>query len=221
LLNAPTTNSQFCIRSEADFAIATGGGTRRLIIDSGGDVKIPNQVMIRRTTDFDSTSIYCLQVGDASLNNHTPIVCTVASTSSRNQIVFSNNSSNIVGRITTQGSSTSYNTTSDYRLKENVTPITDALSRVNQLKPSRFNFIIEANKTVDGFLAHEVSEIIPEAISGEKDALNEDGTPNYQGIDQSKIVPLLTAAIQEQQTIIESQKSLIDGLTTRIETLEG
>ena len=120
----------------------------------------------------------------------------------------------IVGSISVSTTSTAYNTSSDYRLKENVTPITDALSRLNQLKPSRFNFISESDKTVDGFIAHEVESIIPEAISGEKDAVSEDGTPDYQGIDQSKIVPLLTAAIQEQQTIIEDLKS-------RIETLEG
>ena len=119
----------------------------------------------------------------------------------------------VIGSITQSGTTgVSYNTSSDYRLKENVTPITNALSRVSQLKPSRFNFISEADKTVDGFLAHEVQEIIPEAISGEKDALNEDGTPNYQGIDQSKIVPLLVAAIQEQQTIIEDLKARIEKL---------
>jgi hypothetical protein len=119
----------------------------------------------------------------------------------------------VIGSITQSGTTgVSYNTSSDYRLKENITPITNALSRVSQLKPSRFNFISEADKTVDGFLAHEVQEIIPEAISGEKDALNEDGTPNYQGIDQSKIVPLLVAAIQEQQTIIEELKARIEKL---------
>ena len=134
-------------------------------------------------------------------------------TDSRDFVRFLNGNG-IVGSISTNGSATVYATSSDYRLKENVTPITDALSRVNQLKPSQFNFIADTDKTVDGFIAHEVQEIIPEAISGEKDALNEDGTPKYQGIDQSKIVPLLTAAIQEQQTIIEDLKS-------RIETLEG
>jgi len=127
---------------------------------------------------------------------------------------FRHNGATTPGSIVINHNSTTYNTSSDYRIKENVTPITDALSRLNQLKPSRFNFIGYADNTVDGFIAHEVQDIIPEAICGEKDAVNEDGTPNYQGIDQSKIVPLLTAAIQEQQTIIEDLKA-------RIETLEG
>ena len=114
------------------------------------------------------------------------------------------------GSINWTTSGTSYGSISDYRLKENVTPITDAISRVNQLKPSRFNFITNSDRTVDGFIAHEVQDIIPEAISGEKDAVREDGTPDYQGIDQSKIVPLLTAAIQEQQAQIELLKQEVE-----------
>ena len=131
-----------------------------------------------------------------------------------------------VGSILTNGSATSYSTSSDYRLKENVVEMTGALDRVDALKPSRFNFIADPNKTVDGFLAHEVAEVVPEAISGEKDAveeyeatpavLDEDGNvieeavmgtrPVYQGIDQSKLVPLLVGAIQELRAEIEALK---------------
>ena len=143
-----------------------------------------------------------------------------------------------VGSIVTNTSSTAYNTSSDYRLKENVDYDFNALDRVAQLKPARFNFISDADITLDGFLAHEVQDIVPEAITGEKDevkeeeyeitpaVLDDDGNvvteaemgirevPDYQGIDQSKLVPLLTKAIQEQQTIIDDLKS-------RVEILEG
>ena len=112
-----------------------------------------------------------------------------------------------VGSISVTASATAYNTSSDYRLKENLAPITGAVDRVNALQPRRFNFISDPDTTVDGFLAHEVSDIVPEAITGEKDAVDADGNPEYQGIDQSKLVPLLTAAIQE--------------LTARIEALEA
>jgi hypothetical protein len=115
-----------------------------------------------------------------------------------------------VGYIATNGSSTQYVTSSDYRLKENVVEMTDALDRVSQLKPSRFNFIADADKTVDGFLAHEVQEIVPEAITGEKDAVDEEGNPEYQGIDQSKLVPLLVGAIQELKAEIELLKTQIN-----------
>ena len=133
---------------------------------------------------------------------------------SRRAITFYNDNGT-VGSINTSGSSTSYNTSSDYRLKENVVNLDNALDRVAQLQPKRFNFIAdETNTLVDGFLAHEVQDIVPEAIHGEKDAVDGEGNPEYQGIDQSKLVPLLTKAIQEQQTIIDDLKS-------RIETLEG
>ena len=113
-----------------------------------------------------------------------------------------------VGSITMTNSATAYNTTSDYRSKENVVEMTGSVDRVKQLKPSRFNFISEPDsKIVDGFLAHEVSSVVPEAIHGEKDAVDDQGNPIYQGIDQSKIVPLLVGAIKE--------------LTARIEALEA
>ena len=102
----------------------------------------------------------------------------------------------------------SYNTSSDYRLKENVVEMTGAVERVKQLKPNRFNFISDpSDRIVDGFLAHEVSVVVPEAITGDKDAVDADGKPIYQGIDQSKLVPLLVGAIKE--------------LTARIEALEA
>jgi len=107
-----------------------------------------------------------------------------------------------VGDISVTASSTSYNTSSDYRLKENVSYDFDATTRLKQLKPARFNFITDADTTVDGFLAHEVSDIVPEAISGEKDAVDENGNPKYQGIDQSKLVPLLVKTIQELEARI-------------------
>jgi len=151
-------------------------------------------------------------------------------TANANQIVFYNPNGSI-GAIQTNGSATAYNTSSDYRLKENVVPMQDALQRITQLKPSRFNFIADDSVVVDGFIAHEVQEVVPEAISGEKDAmrdeeyevipavLDDDGNeitpavmdtrsvPEYQGIDQSKLVPLLVGAIQE--------------LTARIAALEN
>jgi hypothetical protein len=132
------------------------------------------------------------------------------------------------GRIAVDGSSTSYVTSSDYRLKENVNYNFDATSRLKQLKPARFNFIGIADNTVDGFLAHEVSSIVPEAISGEKDAMfaevlyvDGDEIPdgkkvgdvrtapqiNPQGIDQSKLVPLLVKTIQELEARITALES--------------
>jgi hypothetical protein len=113
------------------------------------------------------------------------------------------NGNGLNGSITTNGTSTAYNTTSDYRLKENLAPLTGAVDRLQQIPVHRFNFIADPDKTVDGFLAHEAQEIVPECVTGEKDAVDDDGNPVYQGIDQSKLVPLLTAALQEAIAKIE------------------
>lgn len=127
-------------------------------------------------------------------------------TGSSNTVRFYRNvdsSGTLVGSITTDGSSTSYNTSSDYRLKENVSPIIDGVSRLMKLKPSRFNFINMPKTEVDGFLAHEVQSVIPEAVTGQKDKVDEEGKPEYQSIDQSKIVPLLVASVQELTKKVE------------------
>jgi hypothetical protein len=142
------------------------------------------------------------------------------------------NDNGLVGSIQTSGTSTSYVTSSDYRLKENLTDITDATTRLKQLNPVRFNFITDPDTTVDGFLAHEVQDVVPEAISGTKDAmrdeeyevtpavLDEDGNvvtpavmgtrsvPDYQGIDQSKLVPLLVKTIQELEARITALETV-------------
>ena len=113
------------------------------------------------------------------------------------------NPNSFVGAISTNGSSTSYATSSDHRLKENVDYTWDATTRLKQLKPARFNFKADDTNTfVDGFIAHEVSSIVPEAVTGEKDAVDDDGNAVYQGIDQSKLVPLLVKTIQELEARI-------------------
>ena len=116
-------------------------------------------------------------------------------------VLFRNDDAN-VGGISVSGSTVAYNTSSDYRLKENVDYTWDATTRLKQLKPARFNFIAdETNTLVDGFIAHEVSSVVPEAITGEKDG------DRMQGIDQSKLVPLLVKTIQELEARITALES--------------
>ena len=117
-----------------------------------------------------------------------------------------------VGNITISGTATAFNTSSDYRLKENVVTSWDATTRLKQLKPSRFNFIADADTTVDGFLAHEVSSVVPEAISGTKDEVDADGNPVHQSIDQSKLVPLLVKTLQEALAEIDTLKTKVQAL---------
>ena len=113
------------------------------------------------------------------------------------------------GRIRVLANSVEYQTSSDYRLKENVTYDWDAIPRLKELKPVRFNWIKDSTNTViDGFIAHETQEVVPESVGGIKDEVYPEGhekagEPKYQGIDQSKLVPLLAKAMIEQQEIIE------------------
>jgi hypothetical protein len=137
-----------------------------------------------------------------------------ASTGS-NFMVFNNNAGSIAGFIQHNGTTTvNYSTSSDYRLKENIAPMTGALAKVAQLKPVTYTWKNTDGEQGEGFIAHELAEVCPLAVSGEKDAMNENGLIKAQGIDSSKLVAILTAAIQEQQTLIEN-------LTTRLNALEG
>ena len=117
-----------------------------------------------------------------------------------------------VGNIICNSVSTAYATSSDYRLKENVVPLTGAIDRVNQLQVHRFNFIADSATTVDGFIAHEAQEVVPECVTGQKDEIDAEGNPIYQGIDQSKLVPLLTAALQEAIGRIETLEAEVAAL---------
>lgn len=128
-----------------------------------------------------------------------------------NGIEFYHAGSNI-GGIDYTNTSVAYNTSSDYRLKENIITITDGIERLKQLNPIRFNFIADTNTTVDGFIAHEAQAVVPEAVTGVKDEVDEEGNPEYQGIDQSKLVPLLTAALQEAVAKIEALEARVAAL---------
>ena len=127
--------------------------------------------------------------------------------------VFYRNSTN-VGNISVTTTATTYNSGSDYRLKENIEPMVGALDKVAQLNPVTFNWKADGSEG-HGFIAHELQAVVPECVTGEKDAVNEDGTPKYQGIDPSKMVGILTAAIQEQQAIITDLKARIEVLENK------
>ena len=118
----------------------------------------------------------------------------------------------LCGSINGSGTSTSFNTSSDYRLKENEVDISDGITRLKLLKPYRFNWKAEPSKTVDGFFAHEVTPAVPEAITGEKDAPVDAIGEGYQKIDYGKLVPLLTAALKEAITKIETLETKVAAL---------
>jgi len=183
--------------------------TERMRIDSSGDVGIGTTNPVAKLHIIGSH----LQVNTETDSGSTVHHYSNTLSNGAYRVRFDSNST-VVGSIAVGTSSTAYNTTSDYRLKENIVTDWDATDRLKQLKPSRFNFKVDKDKTVDGFIAHEVSGIVPEATTGEKDAVDKYGNIEPQCIDQSKLVPLLTKSLQEAI-------ARIDALEAEVKTLKG
>jgi hypothetical protein len=207
------------IRAACDGSVSTGDLPTRLVFSTcpDGSATPVERVRIRNTgalcvgttdAEVSSTNIFTRSTG----TRYGFLDQTSAATGY--PAGFFNSSGSLVGYISTGASSTTYSTTSDYRLKENVVPLAGAIERLSQLQVHRFNFIADPDTTVDGFIAHEAQAVVPECVTGEKDAVNEDGSIKPQGIDQSKLVPLLTAALQEAIGRIET-------LEAKVAALEG
>jgi len=196
---AASTNLQIGTASGA--LLFSPSTAERMRITSTGDV------LINKTSTTSNGKLEMSFSGNGYISVNTDTGGTA-----RNDIYFIRNGSN-VGAIQTTSVATSYTSVSDYRLKENITPMTGALAKVFQLKPVTYKWKSDGSDG-QGFIAHELQEVVPDCVSGEKDAVNADGKPAYQGIDVSFLVATLTAAIQEQQALITS-------LTNRIAALEA
>ena len=136
-------------------------------------------------------------------------------TGMKNLILFRSSSAGAnVGSIQITNSATSYVTSSDHRLKENVETLSNGITRVKELQPKRFSWIIDEENSAnqDGFLAHEAQTVVPEAVTGTHNEVDDDGNPVHQGIDQAKLVPLLTAALQEAIAKIETLETKVAAL---------
>jgi hypothetical protein len=186
-------------------AFVTGGTSERARIDASGNL------LVGTTASEGPSKLSVVE----SLTNKAAIGCRHTLGSGESFIRFINSANSaIIGSIVNSGNTTTtYNTSSDYRLKEDVQPMVGATDRLMALKPVNFAWKVDGSR-VDGFLAHEAQEVVPECVTGEKDAVDKDGKPQYQGIDQSKIVPLLTAALQEALTKIEALEARVAALET-------
>ena len=182
----------------ADIIKFLANGSERMRVNASGDVLIG-------TTSTDGK----LNVSYPSGGNGCKFVLT--NSSAANNVIVFNNTNGTVGFIQMNGSNTSYNTSSDYRLKENITPMTGALATVSALKPVTYTWKADGSDG-QGFIAHELQEVVPDCVTGEKDAVDAEGNIKPQAIDTSFLVATLTAAIQEQQAIITDLKSRIEAL---------
>jgi hypothetical protein len=218
--NMIVTSGEYIQTKDVTESAFGGTSTNDGVLIGGSNAGIPNAVLAQRGA---GTNMY---------------VTKPSGYTSGSLLSFRIGGTGTVGGIDTNGSSTSYNTSSDYRLKENVAPMTGSIDRLKELKPSKFNFTSTPDTTVDGFLAHEAQSVVPEAVQGTKDGMKTEeyeATPaveavldaegnvtteaveavmatreveDYQGIDQSKLVPLLVSALQEAIARIETLESI-------------
>jgi hypothetical protein len=181
---------------------AAGDRSEKMRLDSNGNLLV-------NVTSTSSSGKMKLAYAGATQNG----IIIESNYSPTSGAMYFNNPNGTVGTIVTSASSTAYNTSSDYRLKENIAPMTGALTKIANLKPVTYNWK-KSGVASQGFIAHELQEVVPECVTGVKDAVDSDGKPVHQGVDTSFLVATLAAAIQEQQ-------ALITALTTRITALEN
>ena len=200
----------------SDLRLATGGSERARIDASGNLLVSTTSTSTSGDNGFkfypngSGGGAFATFVNEGLGGTNMYLVNGNASTSSWVAIAFAKQATQ-VGNISCTTTTTAYNTSSDYRLKEDAQPMTGAVDRVLALKPVNFAWKLTGER-VDGFLAHEAQEIVPEAVAGTKDEVDDEGNPKYQGIDQSKLVPLLTAALQEALARIETLEADVAAL---------
>jgi hypothetical protein len=202
----------FCNNS-GDSIIFSTNAAEKARIDSDGALRINNTSNSGFVTDGNA-KFYIRNTGECmSLYNDTGSgwIQRMNATSNAGTFYFVSFASagSGVGGITASSTTTTYGTSSDYRLKENIAPMTGALAKVAQLKPCTYTWKLNDSQG-QGFIAHELAEVVPDAVTGAKDAVDAEGNIQPQGIDTSFLVATLTAAIQEQQAMIASLKARLD-----------
>ena len=187
-------------------------GLERARITSGGDFVLGGTTNNGYNFRISAGNKYA--AGFENSSGNIPITCQISSGSgSQTFITFYNGATN-TGYINTTGTNTLYTSISDYRLKENIQPMTNALTAVAQLRPCTYTWKADGSDG-QGFIAHELQAVVPDCVTGEKDAVDADGNPKYQGIDTSFLVATLTAAIQELKAELDTTKARLAALEAK------
>jgi hypothetical protein len=211
------TAGDFAMASRSGNLVLGTGSTERMRIDSSGNLLVGTTSGSGNKVDIEAGNGMRIAGWGSGIGTGLTMRTAVSATSDAISFVYN---STQVGRIQTTSSATSYVTSSDYRLKEDVAPMTGALAKVSALKPVTYKWKIDGSDG-QGFIAHELQEVVPDCVTGEKDAVDEEGNPRYQGIDTSFLTATLTAAIQEQQALIQSQADTITAMEARLTALEN
>jgi hypothetical protein len=202
-----TTSAFMDVVLAAKNSIFENNGSERMRIDSSGFTYINCTSSVASVSSYSNIAFNGVSYFGISIK-------TTYGSAGSTFAAFINSAGTQQGSIYANATNTvQFLTSSDYRLKENIAPMTGALAKVSALKPVTYNWKSDGSAS-QGFIAHELQEVVPECVGGEKDAVDADGNPKYQGVDTSFLVATLTAAIQEQQ-------ALITALTARIEALEA
>jgi hypothetical protein len=204
-IDAGTTGPAYLFTNNSKPLVFSAAGAERARIDASGNL------LVGTTSALGTGKVGILH---NTASDNALVIRTSSTTFNSGSVLFQNSSGGNAGFIQIlSANSVAYNTSSDYRLKEDVQPMVGSVDRLMALKPVNFAWKADGSR-VDGFLAHEAQEVVPECVTGEKDAVDDEGNPQYQGIDQSKIVPLLVAALQEALTKIEALEARVAALET-------
>jgi hypothetical protein len=203
----PTLSSGISGLADGSLAFyGNGANTERMRIESSGSL------LVNRTSNTGTASQVALSYNANAGTRGIGIQATVQDGGTA--IQFLNASGTVCGTISQSTSSVAYNTSSDYRLKENIAPMTGALATVQALKPVTYKWKVDGSDG-QGFIAHELAEVVPDCVTGEKDAVDTEGNPQYQGIDTSFLVATLTAALQEAHGLIKDLQARVDVLESK------
>jgi hypothetical protein len=209
-LTASTSLTSPIHNSNTTLSLQTNGTTAAMTIDASQNVSIGTATVSAKLTVIGAAG--ALYASQSVASGYTSVFNAIVNAGTYYLMAFQAGGTT-VGSITSNGTTTAYNVTSDYRLKENVLPMITGLTTINALKPVTYSWVRDKSSG-EGFIAHELQEVIPHAVTGEKDAVDPDGLIRPQGVDYSKIVVHLVAAIKEL-----SAKN--DALEARLAALEG
>ena len=190
--------------ADVDFRIEGAANANMFVVDAGDDtILIGSNSGVNPATTTGQNHIAISANGSISISKNTTCITTNRTGSEGITMEF-RQAGGVRGSISVAGATTAFNTSSDYRLKENVDYTWDGTTILKQLKPAKFNWKVDPDTTVHGFIAHEAKTVVPDSVIGEKDAVDENGDVAPQQIDQSKLVPILVKTVQELEARIKT-----------------